>query len=132
MTIIDGISLKLRILKYQEQEEDSQLLELLIEKVIDEINNFTNQYYTFETIPSSIKNIVIDRTVGEFLFLKKNSGALLEIDSKGIEKQLQVGDTSITYITEGILTPEQRLDRIINVLLNTGKEDLIKFRRIVW
>lgn len=106
MTIEDGIALKLRILKWEEQEDDSQLLELLVEKVIDGINNFTNQNYTLETIPSTIKNIVIDRTIGEFLFLKKNSGALPEIDSERIEKQLQVGDTSITYVTEGILTLE--------------------------
>lgn len=132
MTIIDGITLKLRALKYEEQQEDSQLLELLIKKVIDGINNFTNQNYTLETIPSSIKNIVVDRTVGEFLFLKKNSGSLSEIDTKRIEKQLQVGDTSITYVTEGILTPEQRLNSIINYLLNIGEKDLIKFRRLIW
>lgn len=132
MTIEDGIALKLRILKWEEQEDDSQLLELLVEKVIDGINNFTNQNYTLETIPSTIKNIVIDRTIGEFLFLKKNSGALLEIDSKIIEKQLQVGDTSITYVTEGILTSEQRLDKIINYLINIGEKDLIKFRRLIW
>lgn len=132
MTIEDGIALKLRILKWEEQEDDSQLLELLIEKVIDGINNFTNQNYTLETIPSTIKNIVIDRTIGEFLFLKKNSGALPEIDSKIIEKQLQVGDTSITYVTEGILTSEQRLDKIINYLINIGEKDLIKFRRLIW
>lgn len=132
MTIIDGITLKLRALKYEEQQEDSQLLELLIKKVIDGINNFTNQNYTLETIPSSIKNIVVDRTVGEFLFLKKNSGSLSEIDTKRIEKQLQVGDTSITYVTEGILTPEQRLNNIINYLLNIGEKDLIKFRRLIW
>ena len=35
MTIEDGIALKLRILKWEEQEEDSQLLELLVKKVID-------------------------------------------------------------------------------------------------
>ncbi len=132
MTIEDGIALKLRILKWEEQEDDSQLLELLVEKVIDGINNFTNQNYTLETIPSTIKNIVIDRTIGEFLFLKKNSGALPEIDSKIIEKQLQVGDTSITYVTEGILTSEQRLDKIINYLINIGEKDLIKFRRLIW
>ena len=57
MTIEDGIALKLRILKWEEQEEDSQLLELLVKKVIDGINNFTNQNYTLETIPSIIKNI---------------------------------------------------------------------------
>lgn len=132
MIIEDGIALKLRILKWEEQEDDSQLLELLVEKVIDGINNFTNQNYTLETIPSTIKNIVIDRTIGEFLFLKKNSGALPEIDSKIIEKQLQVGDTSITYVTEGILTSEQRLDKIINYLINIGEKDLIKFRRLIW
>lgn len=132
MTIEDGIALKLRILKWEEQEDDSQLLELLVEKVIDGINNFTNQNYTLETIPSTIKNIVIDRTIGEFLFLKKNSGTLPEIDSERIEKQLQVGDTSITYVTEGILTSEQRLDKIINYLINIGEKDLIKFRRLIW
>ena len=132
MTIEDGIALKLRILKWEEQEDDSQLVELLVEKVIDGINNFTNQNYTLETIPSTIKNIVIDRTIGEFLFLKKNSGALPEIDSERIEKQLQVGDTSITYVTEGILTLEQRLDKIINYLINIGEKDLIKFRRLIW
>lgn len=132
MTIEDGIALKLRILKWEEQGDDSQLLELLVEKVIDGINNFTNQNYTLETIPSTIKNIVIDRTIGEFLFLKKNSGTLPEIDSERIEKQLQVGDTSITYVTEGILTSEQRLDKIINYLINIGEKDLIKFRRLIW
>ena len=114
---------------YKDTEADSWMLTFLIQKVENHIKNICN----ISTIPEELLNIVVDMVVGEFLLNKKSMGNLEGFDLEAAIKQIQEGDTSITYaIGEGDLTPEQRLDLLIDHLMNRGKNEIISHRCIKW
>ena len=70
---------------------------------------------------------------GQYLSLKKNLGQLEGFDLEAAVKQIQEGDTNTVFaIGEGNTTPEQRLDTLINYLMNGRTREFIKYRRLVW
>lgn len=126
--MLEEITERLASFNYQVTEEDSWILTFLIQKVENHIKIICN----IDCIPNELSNIVIDMVVGEFLLNKKSTGDLEGFDLEVAIKQIQEGDTSITYaIGEGDLTPEQRLDLLINYLMDHDKE-LISHRCIKW
>jgi len=71
--------------------------------------------------------------VGEYLSMKKGSGQLEGFDLDAAVKQIQEGDTNITFaIGEGSATPEQRLNALIDYMLNGRLGEIYRFRRLVW
>lgn len=132
VSIYEGVVERLSFFKLDTLPEEISILNYLIPKVISSINNITNQHYTEETLPDDLYSIVVDKVVGEFLLFKKNSGNMSEIDLLPLEKQIQMGDTSITYAVEGVTSPEKRLDILINYLINGRDNELVRFRRLVW
>ena len=132
VSIYEGVVERLSFFKLDTLPEEISILNYLIPKVISSINNITNQHYTEETLSDDLYSIVVDKVVGEFLLFKKNSGNMSKIDFSPLEKQVQMGDTSITYAVEGVTSPEKRLDILINYLLNGRDNELVKFRRLVW
>ena len=70
---------------------------------------------------------------GQYLKIKKEAGLLEGFDFEATVKQIQEGDTSITFaIGEGDNTPEQRFDSLISYLMSSGKSGIAKYRRLVW
>lgn len=130
--IYDGVIERLSFFKLDTLPEEISVLNYLISKVLHSINNITNQHYTEKTLPDDLYSIAVDKIAGEFLLFKKNSGNMSEIDFSPLEKQIQMGDTSITYAIEGVTSPEKRLDILINYLINGRDNELIRFRRLVW
>ena len=48
-------------------------------------------------------------------------------------KQMQTGDTNTVFaVGEGSNTDEQRLDAVVNWMLNHGKGQFAKYRRVCW
>ena len=48
-------------------------------------------------------------------------------------KQIQEGDTNVIFgIGSGDMTPEQRLETLTSWLLDYGKEELFRHRRLAW
>jgi len=48
-------------------------------------------------------------------------------------KQIQEGDTNTVFaIGEGSLTPEQRLNGLIDYLINGRSDELYRYRKLVW
>lgn len=126
--MLEDVKERLMSFNYQVTEEDSWMLTFLIQKVENHIKIICN----IDCIPNELSNIVIDMVVGEFLLNKKSINGLEGFDLEPAIKQIQEGDTSITYaIGEGDLTPEQRLDLLINYLMDHDKE-LISHRCIKW
>lgn len=61
--------------------------------------------------------------VGEYLNAKKAMGQLTGFDLDAAIKQIQEGDTNTVFaLGEGSLTPEQRLNVLIDYLIN-GRSD---------
>lgn len=127
--MLEDVKERLASFDYQVTEADSWMLTFLIQKVENHIKNICN----ISTIPEELLNIAVDMVVGEFLLNKKSMGNLEGFDLEAAIKQIQEGDTSITYaIGEGDLTPEKRLDLLIDYLMNHGKNEIISHRCIKW
>ena len=132
LSIREGIVIRLQAFKYNVQENETSILDYLTLKTISSINNLTNQFYTADTIPQDLYSIVVDKIVGEFLLFKKNTGDIPSLDLSPVEKQIQAGDTSITYAVENITSPEKMYDLLIDYLISSRDKELMKYRRLVW
>ncbi|WP_294064596.1 hypothetical protein [uncultured Fusobacterium sp.] len=132
LSIQEGIVTRLQAFKYNVQENETSILDYLTLKTISSINNLTNQFYTADTIPQDLYSIVVDKIVGEFLLFKKNTGDIPSLDLSPVEKQIQAGDTSITYAVENITSPEKMYDLLIDYLISSRDKELMKYRRLVW
>ena len=105
------------------------LLVYLVGNVTERVLNETNQ----TEIPEGLEYLSAEMVVGEYLNLKKNSGELDGFDTEAAIKQIQEGDTNITFaLGAGSSTPEQRLDSLINYLTNGRTREFIRYRRVVW
>ena len=108
---------------------DDALLVFIGNSVTERVLNETNQ----TTIPEGLEYLSAEMVVGEYLNLKKNSGELEGFDTEAAIKQIQEGDTNITFaLGAGSSTPEQRLDNLINYLINGRTREFIRYRRVVW
>lgn len=108
--------------------EDS-LVDLIIQNVQFRIMNLTNQ----KDFPDGLTSIAVYMAAGEYLNMKKCSGQLTEFDLEAAEKQIKEGDTSITFaLGEGSMTPEQRLNSLIDWMINGRSAELYRYRRLIW
>lgn len=126
--LIEDIKNRLEFFGYTLLDSDSLALDFVIDKVENKIKNECN----ITEIPDGLYQVEIDRICGEFLFAKKQSGQLTEYDFDLIEKQIQDGDTTVTYAVEAGQTPEQRFDKLVKSLQDTGKGEFASFRRLRW
>lgn len=110
------------------EPEDDWPLDFVIQKVTDFIRNYCN----ISEIPEGLRCVAVDRVAGEFLLAKKAAGQLTGFDLETVVKQIQEGDTAVTFGVEGSQTPEQRLDTLIGYLLKAGDGQFAAFRRFAW
>lgn len=105
---------------------------LIAEAVTESMKNRTNQ----RRLPKELTMAGAYRIAGQYLKLQKNSGKLTELNGASFEsavKQIQEGDTNVVFgIGSGDMTPEQRLEALISWMLDYGKEELFRHRRLVW
>lgn len=105
------------------------LLDILLQNVQQRILNKTNQ----SVIPEGLESVAIYMAVGEYLNMKKTVGQLTGLDLDAAIKQIQEGDTNTVFaIGEGSLTPEQRLNGLIDYLINGRSDELYRYRKLVW
>mgnify|MGYP007077263292 FL=1 len=105
------------------------LLDMVITNVQWRIKNLTNQ----SVIPEGLESVAVYMAVGEYLNMKKTVGQLTGFDLDAAIKQIQEGDTNTVFaIGEGSLTPEQRLNGLIDYLINGRSDELYRYRKLVW
>lgn len=133
MTVYDEIVMRLKFFKYTVKDEDVEIIEYLMEKVLNSINNITNQEYTQETIPTGLVELYIDKVVGEFLMLKKTTGELVGIDLSSVSKSMSVGKIKVEYaIDSQYSNPDKIFIDRINYLIYGRDNELYKYRRMRW
>lgn len=127
--MLEVITERLASFGYDVTENDSWMLEFIIQKVENSIKADCN----IDSIPDGLHEIAVDMVVGEFLLNKKSKGQLEGFDLDAAVKQIKEGDTSVTFaIGEGDSTPEKRLDDLILYLMNYGKGKFASYRCIKW
>ena len=105
------------------------LMDILLQNVQQRILNKTNQ----SVIPKGLESVAVYMAVGEYLNMKKTVGQLTGFDLDAAIKQIQEGDTNTVFaIGEGSLTPEQRLNGLIDYLINGRSDELYRYRKLVW
>jgi hypothetical protein len=128
---VDDVDLRLASLGYTVQDSDSWAVAFAINKVVNEIRNSCN----ITVIPEGLIPVAIDMVCGEFLLAKKGSGQLdgfaADLNSAAL-KQVREGDTDVAFAIESIKSPEQRLNAVIDYLINYGKAQFATYRRIKW
>lgn len=122
---------RLKTFGYEVKVSDKTGLAFCVGKVQDTIKNATNQC----SIPEGLENIAVDMAAGEFLLSKKTFAPedLEKIDMDYAVKQLQDGDTNTVFaVGSGCMTPEQRLNAMIDYLISYGRSEFSAFRRVKW
>lgn len=105
------------------------LLDIAISNVQYKVQNETNR----KDMPEGLVSVAVYMTAGEYLNMKKCSGQLEGFDLEAAIKQIQEGDTNITFaVGDGSQTPEQRLTALIDYLINGRIGEIYRYRRIVW
>lgn len=108
---------------------DDPLLDIVLNNVQWRIKNLSN----LSEIPEGLESLAVSMAVGEYLNMKKVSGQLEGFDLEAAIKQIQEGDTNTVFaIGDGNLTPEQRLNSLIDYLANGRSRELYRFRKFVW
>jgi len=114
-----------------DEGKDGWVIGFLIEKVTNTIKNKTN----LSEIPEGLYQVVVDMVCGEFLKAKKASGDLngfaANLDVVALKQKSQ-GDTSVSFAVDKTMSAEERLEAVIDHLLNYGKPQFLRFRRFVW
>lgn len=120
---------RLKTLGYICKDDDYVLIDFCTSKVQNHVKNFCN----IDIIPNGLDEVIVDRICGEVLFSLKQTGQLDEtFNLEMAVKQVQTGDTSVTFAIESGNTSEQRLEKLISSLKVYGESDLIRYRKIKW
>lgn len=109
---------------------DDPLLDIVLNNVQWRIKNLSN----LSEIPEGLESLAVSMAVGEYLNMKKCSGQLegFDLDAAAV-KSIREGDTNITFaLGEGSSTPEQRLNSLIDYLINGRIGEIYRYRRLVW
>lgn len=109
---------------------DDPLLDIVLNNVQWRIKNLSN----LSEIPEGLESLAVSMAVGEYLNMKKCSGQLegFDLDAAAV-KSIQEGDTNITFaLGEGSSTPEQKLNSLIDYLINGRIGEIYRYRRLVW
>ena len=105
---------------------------LTIKFIIKKIENKVKIDCNIDEIPEELNNVLVDMVVGNFFIEKKtfDPDSLKSINFESVIKQIQEGDTNITF-SDNSKTPEQRFDELINYLINK-EYDFSCYRKIRW
>jgi hypothetical protein len=108
---------------------DDWMLNFISTKVEGYIKSECN----LSAIPEGLHEVAVDMVCGEFLQNKKAINQLADFNLDAAVKSIKEGDTQITFaLNEGSLTPEARLDMLLNHLINSGKGSFASYRSIGW
>ena len=109
---------------------DDPMLDMVLTNVQWRIKKLSN----LSEIPEGLESLAVSMAVGEYLNMKKCSGQLegFDLDAAAV-KSIQEGDTNISFaLGEGSSTPEQRLNSLIDYLINGRIGEIYRYRRLVW
>lgn len=126
-SFIELVLKRLESLGYTIQDSDGWMIGFSVQKVESHIKNSCNT----SSIPDGLKSAAVDMVCGEFLFTLKQTGKLNQtFNLEAAVKQVQVGDTNVTFIAEA--TPEQKLDSLLKYLMFKGEGDFACYRKVKW
>ena len=129
MVVRDDIIRRLKQLGYVATNSDYDHIDFELEKTLNYVMNYCN----ITIIPEILNPRIIDKVCSEFLYYKKNSGALDGFNYDAVIKSIKEGDTTINYaVGQGEDTPENRFDAFVKSLDRGFDKWCTPHRRIRW
>ena len=132
MITVEDIKKRLESFGYSAAPENEAALAFALKKASDVCKNDCNVF----DVPEGLESIVIDMAVGEFLLALKTfnptSLSNIGLSFESAVKELSEGDTRISFATEGNKSDEQKLDSMIDLLINGRKSEFACYRRLRW
>ncbi|WP_160202454.1 MULTISPECIES: hypothetical protein [Clostridia] len=126
--LLEKVKERLKTFGYEVTEEDSLALAFGIEKVAQSIRNECNQ----PKVPQELEYVHIDWVCSDFLETKYSFG-LLNLESLDLGEALasvSEGDVSISF--DNALSDDAKFQILLKRLSETGKDELLCFRRLRW
>lgn len=126
--MLEKVKERLKSFGYEVTEEDSFALAFGIEKVAQSIKNECNQ----PEVPCELEYVHIDWVCSDFLEMKYSSG-LLNLESLDLGAALASvteGDVSVSF--DNALSDDARFQILLKRLSETGKDELLCFRKLRW
>lgn len=127
-SFIEMILNRLDSLGYIVKEADAWMIGFAMQKVENTIKNECN----ISEIPDGLIHKAADMACGEFLFAKKQTGQLEigDLDLTGAISSIKEGDTQVNFDNND--SDSDKIDVILNHLMNSGKGELVCYRKIRW
>jgi DNA helicase TIP49 (TBP-interacting protein) len=113
---------------YEVKASDSLMIGFAMQKVENTIKNECN----ISEIPDGLIHTAVDMACGEFLFVKKQTGQLElgDLDLTGAVSSIKEGDTQVNFSSDE--SDSDKVDSFLNYLMNSGKGELVCYRKIRW
>ena len=129
----EDIVKRLESFGYTVAEADTWPLNFTMDKVsksiIDECGVYDRTIDEM-VIPDGLTNTVVDMVVGEFLYYKKQSGALEGFNLDQAIKSVKTGDTTVTFSEKD--SDASRFDHLVHTLIAGNRGELASYRKIKW
>lgn len=129
----DELVQRLQSLGFQYYDSDTHkfMLKFLTNKVENTIKNETNQ----NEVPEGLHHAFVDMVCGEFLWQLNGMKMLttdevLKVAETAIVTQIKVGDTSTSFDAKS--SPQALFEALTTALMNDGRKEFVKYRKLVW
>lgn len=129
--MLEAVKQRLRSFGYEVKDCDEIILTFSLQKA----ENMVRNECSVSEIPIGLFNTAVDMAVGEFLLAKKTFAPddMAGLDLDIAVERIQQGDSDTVFaLGKGSQTNEQRLDALIQHLLNSGNGQFACYRRIKW
>ena len=126
MITIDDVKNRLNSLGYEVSDDDTFVLNFIINKVEQHIKHYCN----INEVPESLGYVAIDMTCGEFLQSKKSTGQLTALQIEPIVKRITDGDSTVEFTSS--VDNEAIFNAFVSKLISGYEADLLAHRCIVW
>ena len=113
---------------YTIKDSDVWMMGFITQKVTNTIKNECN----VSKIPDELFYIAVDMACGEFLLAKKQTGQLdiSNLDLTDAISSIKEGDTQVNFNRDE--SDSDKIDSLLNYLLDRGKGELVCYRKIRW
>ena len=113
---------------YEVSESDAFAIAFSVQKVEQSIKNICN----IDDIPDGLMCHAVDMVCGEFLSVKHKTGQLTvgTLNLDGALSSVTVGDTAVSF-NDGT-SDDNKFAALITALANSGRGELVCYRKIKW
>lgn len=126
--MLENIVELLHALGFESVTETDPLLCLMKDSAESTLLDMTN----LDELPQGLNPLAERMAAGEYLRMKKCCGQLEGFEVSAEAKDIKLGDTTVSFATDGCTTPEQRLDALISTLTHYDMSVIYRYRRLVW